>query len=120
MGCIYRQGSSQFLGIAASLKRTNKRTNQQKGSNPDPNLQLQFGSGVSPFVGPFCWQEKSLQHSQGYRWTVKATLPEDEVKTVVDGSKFTLLFDGDPKELEAAEARRKQYRGGPDPGSGGL
>jgi tetratricopeptide (TPR) repeat protein len=45
-------------------------------------------------------KEKSLQYSQGYRWTVKAALPDDELKTVVDGSKFTLLFDGEPRELE--------------------
>jgi hypothetical protein len=44
-------------------------------------------------------KEKPLQYTQKYLWSVKAILPDREA-IVVDSSKFTLLFDGEPQELE--------------------
>jgi hypothetical protein len=46
-------------------------------------------------------KEKPLQHGLGYLWTVRAALPDDETKLVVEMSRFTLVDEAEEKDLQA-------------------
>jgi hypothetical protein len=48
-------------------------------------------------------KEKPLAYGLGYRWGVRALLPEDEEKPAVEGSRFTLLFEDEVKEVETVQ-----------------
>ncbi|MBI1914994.1 MAG: hypothetical protein HYS12_09705 [Planctomycetes bacterium] len=46
-------------------------------------------------------KEKPLQLGLGYLWTVRAALPDDETKVVVELSRFTLVDEAEEKDLQA-------------------